>query len=45
MEKLDGISADLEDIKGRPSRRWEAMEAAIITGVVAVLLAQAGLGG
>ena len=45
VEKLDGISADLEDIKGRPSRRWEAVVAALITGVVAVLLAQAGLGG
>ncbi|CUP95505.1 Uncharacterised protein [Flavonifractor plautii] len=34
------MSADLNALKEKPSKRWEAVVAAIITGVVGYLLAQ-----
>ena len=43
-DRLDTISADLNAIKKRPSKRWKTVIAAIITGVVGFLLARFGTG-
>ena len=43
-DRLATISADLNAIKERPSKRWETVIAAIITGVVGFLLARFGMG-
>lgn len=43
-DRLATISADLNAIKERPSKRWETVIAAIITGVVGFLLARFGVG-
>ena len=42
-DRLATISADLNAIKERPSKRWEAALAALITGVVGFLLARLGM--
>lgn len=44
VEKLDSISVDLTTIKEKPSKRWDTVIAAIITGIVGFLLARFGLG-
>ena len=43
-DRLATISADLNAIKERPGKRWEAVIAAIITGAVGFLLARFGMG-
>ena len=43
-DRLATISADLNAIKERPSKRWETALAALITGVVGFLLARLGAG-
>lgn len=43
MDKLDSIALDLTALKEKPSKRWETVVAAIITGVVGYLLAAIGL--
>ena len=43
-QRLSCISADINAIKDQPSRRWETVLAAAITGVVGYLLARLGLG-
>lgn len=43
-DRLATISADLNAIKKRPSKRWKTVIAAIITGVVGFLLARFGTG-
>ena len=40
IDRLSSMSADLNALKEKPSKRWEAVVAAIITGVVGYLLAQ-----
>ena len=42
--QLATISADLNAIKEKPSKRWEAVVAALLTGVVGYLLARFGVG-
>lgn len=42
-DRLATISADLNAIKERPGKRWEAVIAAIITGAVGFLLAKFGI--
>ena len=41
--QLATIAADLNSIKERPGKRWEAVIAALITGVVGFLLAKFGV--
>lgn len=41
-DRLAAISADLNSIKEHPGKRWEAVVAALITGLVGFLLAQLG---
>ncbi len=43
IAQLATMSADLNTLKDRPSRRWETVVAALITGVVGYLLARLGL--
>ncbi len=43
VDRLASISADLNSIKDRPTKRWEAVLAALITGVVGFLLARFGM--
>ncbi|MCI7152856.1 MAG: hypothetical protein MR952_10515 [Flavonifractor plautii] len=43
MDKLDSIALDLTALKEKPSKRWETVVAALITGVVGYLLAAIGL--
>lgn len=44
VDRLTSISADLNAIKDRPSKRWETVVAAVITGAVGFLLARIGMG-
>ena len=39
ITQLASMSADLNTLKERPSRRWDTVVAALITGVVGYLLA------
>ena len=41
-DRLAAISADLNSIKEHPGKRWEAVVAALITGLVGFLLAKLG---
>ena len=43
ISQLASMSADLNTLKERPSRRWESVVAALITGVVGYLLPPLGL--
>lgn len=43
ISQLAALSADLNTLKDRPSRRWETVVAALTTGVVGYLLARLGL--
>ena len=43
ISQLATMSADLNTLKDRPSRRWESVVAALITGVVGYLLARLGI--
>lgn len=45
IDRLASMSADLNTLKDRPSKRWETIVTAIITGVVGFLLARFGLAG
>lgn len=44
IDRLASMSADLNMLKDKPSKRWETIVTAIITGVVGFLLARFGLG-
>lgn len=37
-EKMDKVEYSLEEIKGKPSKNWDKVVGAIITGVVGVLV-------
>lgn len=43
ITQLATMSADLNALKERPTKRWESAVAALITGVVGFLLAKVGL--
>lgn len=43
ITQLATMSADLNALKERPTKRWESAVAALITGVVGFLLARVGL--
>ena len=42
-KKVDGVKSDVDEIKAKPSKRWESIIAALITGVVGFLLAKFGM--
>ena len=44
MDKLDSIALDLTALKEKPSKRWETVVAALITGAIGYLLASIGIG-
>lgn len=41
--KVDGVKSDVDEIKAKPAKRWDAIIAALITGVIGFLLARFGL--
>ena len=42
-KKVDGVKSDVDEIKAKPTKRWETIIAALITGIVGFLLAKFGL--
>ena len=42
-KKVDGVKADVDEIKAKPSKRWETIVAALLTGLIGFLLAKFGL--
>lgn len=42
-KKVDAVKIDVDDIKSKPTKRWETVVAALITGVIGFLLARFGL--
>ncbi len=44
IDRLSSMSADLNALKEKPSKRWETVVAAIITGAIGYLLASIGSG-
>lgn len=43
IDRLSSMSADLNALKEKPSKRWETVVAAIITGAIGYLLASIGI--
>lgn len=43
VDRLSAISSDLSALKDKPSKRWETIITAIITGAVGFLLARFGM--
>lgn len=41
--KVDSVKADVDEMKARPSRRWETALAAALSALVAFLLTRLGL--
>ena len=42
-KKLDGVKSDVDEIKSKPGKRWDAIIAAVISGVVGFFLARLGI--
>ena len=42
-KKVDGVKNDVDEIKAKPAKRWDAIIAAIISGIIAFLLGHFGL--
>lgn len=42
-KKVDGVKSDVDEIKAKPAKRWDAIIAAIISGIVMFLLGHFGL--
>ncbi len=42
-KKVDGVKNDGDEIKSKPAKRWDAIIAAIISGIVMFLLGHFGL--
>ncbi len=42
-KKVDGVKSDVDEIKSKPAKRWDAIIAAIISGIVMFLLGHFGL--
>lgn len=42
-KKVDGVKVDVDEIKSKPAKRWDAIIAALIAGVVGFVLAKFGL--
>ena len=41
--KVDGVKADVDELKAKPSRRWETLVAAALSALAAFVLARMGL--
>lgn len=41
--KVDGLRSDVDEIKSKPAKRWDAVIAAIIAAVVGFALAKIGI--
>lgn len=42
-KKVDGVKQDVDEIKSKPAKRWDAIIAAVISGIVMFLLGHFGL--
>lgn len=42
-KKVDGLTKEVEEIKYKPAKRWDLVVTALITGVMAFLLAEFGI--
>ena len=42
-KKVDGLTREVEEIKYKPAKRWDLVITALITGVMAFLLAEFGI--
>lgn len=42
-KKVDAVKGDVDEIKSKPAKRWDAIIAALIAGVVGYVLARLGL--
>lgn len=42
-KKVDGVKQDVDEIKSKPARRWDAVIAAVISGIVMFLLGHFGM--
>lgn len=42
-KKVDGLTKEVEEIKYKPAKRWDLIVTALITGVMAFLLAKFGI--
>ena len=42
-KKVDSVKNDVDEIKSKPAKRWDAIIAAIISGIVMFLLGHFGL--
>lgn len=41
--KLDGVKSDVDEIKSKPSKRWDVLIAAVISALVGFALAKLGV--
>lgn len=42
-KKVDGVKSDVDEIKSKPAKRWDAVIAAVISGIVMFLLGHFGM--
>lgn len=42
-KKVDDVKSDVDEIKSKPAKRWDAVVAAVISGIVMFLLGHFGL--
>ena len=42
-KKVDGVKSDVDEIKQKPAKRWDAIVAAIISAIVGFALAKLGI--
>lgn len=42
-KKVDGVKQDVDEIKSKPAKRWDAVIAAVISGIVMFLLGHFGM--
>lgn len=42
-KKVDGVKIDVDEIKSKPAKRWDAVIAAVISGIVMFLLGHFGI--
>ena len=42
-KKVDGVKTDVDEIKSKPARRWDAVILAVISAIVGFVLAKLGL--
>lgn len=42
-KKVDSVKSDVDEIKSKPAKRWDAVIAAVISGIVMFLLGHFGM--